>query len=130
VVEVTGYFASQVGCDSEQGAESGDNSDSGWKQPLESVAALGRASDGREESLMKASALTMEMNLRMKLKLKNSVKFKLGLRPVIPIGKARARASIQSRDPAWGKNTHCATAVQFLACTSGIAAERHPRLLV
>jgi hypothetical protein len=79
---------------------------------------------------MNPSALTMEIMLRMKQKLKNRNKFKLGLKQVMTIGKARARASIQSRAPACGKNTHRGVGGQFPAWTSDIAAERHPRLLI
>jgi hypothetical protein len=35
--KVTGRFAPQVHCGAEQVAESGDNSDVGWEQPLDGV---------------------------------------------------------------------------------------------
>jgi hypothetical protein len=79
---------------------------------------------------MNPSALTMETILRMKQKLKNRNKFKLGLKQVITIGKARTRASIHSRVPACWKNTHRGVGGQFPAWTSDIAAERHPLLLI
>jgi hypothetical protein len=83
----------------------------------------GEQAKGREKSLMKASAFTMEMQLKNRKKFKLKMKLEMTARNASGNFYSDSGPSVQNKYASWRRRP-------LLACAADIAAERHRRLLI